>query len=262
MSGAPRSGRIRSRVSARLAPRIVRAVAARPRLARGVVRAAGSPTMFELTRAAAPWTDDAGTFLAALFPDREAEVADAVAVAVGDCRGVVASAAGRDLPYPGHFGAEVRTLTVLHAVVRMIRPAVVLETGVANGCSSEVILRALGRNDHGALHSVDIGDDVGALVTDRDRWRLHVVDPDDPEAFPRVVAGLSNIGVFFHDADHRYPAQAAEYAAVWPRLPAGGVLLSDDVDASYAFLDLLAGLRRRGPMLLDHFKVTGAVVRD
>ena len=56
-----------------------------------------------------------------------------------------------------------------------MRPDVVVETGVAHGVTSRIVLEALGQNDHGYLWSIDLPHpldnrlhkDTGAAVTDR-----------------------------------------------------------------------------------------------
>ena len=49
---------------------------------------------------------------------------------------------------------------------------VMVETAVADGASSFVLLAALRKNGRGELHSLDIASDVGALVDNRDSWHL------------------------------------------------------------------------------------------
>jgi hypothetical protein len=44
----------------------------------------------------------------------------------------------------------------IYAVVRILKPRAMVETGVANGKSSALILRALERNGSGRLYSVDL----------------------------------------------------------------------------------------------------------
>ena len=134
-----------------------------------------------------------------------------------------------------------------------------LETGVADGVSTALMLSAMEANGIGELHSVDIADDVGALVTDARRWQLHIVDPGDTNASPAVIGSLPALDLFLHDGNHERPYQASEYAAAWAKLGSGGVLISDDVDWSYAFLDFVSEHELQPAMLMDQRKVLGIV---
>jgi predicted O-methyltransferase YrrM len=163
------------------------------------------------------------------------------------------------LPFPVPFKVEEETSRFLYSVARLLRPAVVVETGVANGHSSYLLLEALARNDHGTLYSFDIDDRAGKLVEDRARWRFRVSDLDSAaQDFSATVAELGSVDFFFHDADHRYLSQLAEYRTVWPRVRASGVFASDDVDDSRAFFDFAAEIGRKPNLLLDRTKVVGA----
>lgn len=66
----------------------------------------------------------------------------------------------------------------LYALIRAIKPARVLEIGVAQGCSTTHILSALDKNGSGELVSVDILANAGALVPQglRERWRFVAQD--------------------------------------------------------------------------------------
>jgi len=57
-------------------------------------------------------------------------------------------------PIGGSISYEAGIL--LYAMVRALKPEVVVETGVANGVSSSFILKALDRNSRGRLYSIDL----------------------------------------------------------------------------------------------------------
>lgn len=162
--------------------------------------------------------------------------------------------------FPGFFGVERETGRFLYQAVRALRPSVVVETGVADGLSSYLILAALRRNGHGHLHSFDIDPNAGRLVEDRSRWTLTISPADAPEAtFKRALGTLGPIDVFFHDADHRYMNQIFEYQTVWPLMRSGGLFASDDIDDSRAFIHHCRALDLRPAVLFDRRKLVGAV---
>jgi predicted O-methyltransferase YrrM len=146
--------------------------------------------------------------------------------------------------------------------VRQRRPTLVVETGVANGYSTVLILSALKRNGHGRLLSVDVNANVGTLVRDEgtERWELSILPRRRRRsALAALIGGISEIDLFIHDSDHSYGWQAFEYAMAWPRLAWDGILFSDDVDSSRAFFDFCARKARRPVLLLDRRKLVGAV---
>ncbi len=152
---------------------------------------------------------------------------------------------------------ELGRFRIWYAVVRCLRPEVVLETGVHDGLSSAVILQALERNGTGRLVSIDLpstdlpptADGPGWLVPEplRARWTLHVGDAR--RLLPRVARDLSAIDVFSHDSDHSADHQAFEYEAVRPYLAPGALVLSDqDYPHETALPELarrVAGVHRR-----------------
>jgi len=162
--------------------------------------------------------------------------------------------------YPWSFEIERETSLLLFGLTRLLQPECVVETGVADGASTFVILSALGMNGRGELHSVDIADDVGGLVEDRQRWHLHVVDLGSVEdTLSDLMERLPPVGLFFHDADHRFLPQLCEYETFAGGAPEGAMLLSDDVDLSYAFGAFCQRRGRRPSYLLDSRKVAGLV---
>jgi len=148
--------------------------------------------------------------------------------------------------------------TQLYALCRLLRPRVVVETGVGLGTSSFFMLQALEDNGVGTLYSIDKpyaeyhsdagilinesaycahGDQPGMLVPPelRDRWRL--VLGNSHALLPRLCERLGGLDLFFHDSEHTYRNMVQEYTVVWPHLRACGVLASHDVEWNTAFQD-------------------------
>lgn len=166
------------------------------------------------------------------------------------------------MPYPIQWGLEVEHAAFLYTLVRLVKPDKVVESGVANGFSSYVMLSALARNSAGNLTSVDIRDDVGFLVPAslRERWQLVVLNKQgSPESLREVLRPGKTIDVFLHDSSHTYSNQLREYRLAWRVLRSGGYLLSDDVDSSFAFLDHVSTYRVRPAVLVGEQKVFGLV---
>jgi predicted O-methyltransferase YrrM len=162
--------------------------------------------------------------------------------------------------YPGSFAVERETSLLLYGLARLLQPECVVETGVADGASSFVLLAALQKNGKGELHSLDISNDVGALVDNRDSWHLHVVDVRIVEdEFADMLSRVPPPALFLHDADHRYLAQLCEYATFAATAPPGAIVLSDDVDYSYAFGEFCENRGLRPNYLFDSRKVAGLV---
>lgn len=134
-------------------------------------------------------------------------------------------------------------LDAVGALVAITKPAIMVETGVARGLSSAVILSAMARNDMGHLYSVDLPllstDDaiVGTAVPQhvRDRWTL-ILGPSERKLV-ELFKQIGEVDIFLHDSDHFYDSQMAEYRLAWQKLKPGAFLLSDDLWASTAFVD-------------------------
>jgi hypothetical protein len=162
--------------------------------------------------------------------------------------------------YPDSFAVERETSLLLYGVTRLTMPAFIIETGVADGLSTSVLMAALRRNGRGVLHSFDIADDVGSLVGDRTGWHLHICEPALVEgALRKLVAELPAVNLFVHDADHRFLPQLWEYEVFAGNAPAGSFLISDDVDLSYAFHVFCRRRGLRPSYLFDTRKVAGIV---
>ncbi len=145
----------------------------------------------------------------------------------------------------------------IYDLIRTIKPAIVVETGVCNGFSSSIILKAMEKNDRGELYSVDLpvrideikndgrtgavlppGKDSGWAVPDdlRKRWNLYIGNTYEklPEVFEDVP---KKIDFFLHDSDHSYETMMFEFALAWYHLKKKGFVVADNVTFSWAFYD-------------------------
>ena len=146
----------------------------------------------------------------------------------------------------GAFGgwddADARLGRVAWCLARHLRPQRIVETGVARGLSTRVLLEALERNGCGRLWSIDLppllerglAQETGAAVPERlhDRWTL--LRGSSRKLLPGLVADLGQIDVFVHDSMHTARNLRFELEQVWPALAPGGAMLIDDVEKNVA----------------------------
>jgi hypothetical protein len=164
------------------------------------------------------------------------------------------------LTYSAAFAIEEGSAFLVYALVRILRPSVVLETGVANGHSSELILNALAENGYGELHSIDVSDNVGELVSDKRRWHLHLLNLSSPKkSFAAILAQLPTIDLMIHDSDHSYQWMRYELESVFPKMSPDGVLVCDDANVCYGMIDFCSAHNVIPLLLLDKRKVFGVL---
>jgi hypothetical protein len=128
-------------------------------------------------------------------------------------------------------------------LVRHLKPAHVVETGVARGFTSRMILEALERNGAGHLCSIDLPsplrpelhDQIGAAVRDDLRHRWSYIKGSSRRRLPRLLAELGQIDVFIHDSVHTEYNTYFELEQAWTALRRGGVVMADDIDYSWGF---------------------------
>jgi predicted O-methyltransferase YrrM len=152
-----------------------------------------------------------------------------------------------DAPFGSFHNGDSLLGRICYATARALRPMVIVETGVCYGVTSSYLLQALEVNRQGALHSIDLpplgkdaGTHVGRLIPSelRGRWTLH--RGTSRRLLPGVLAGLGQVDLFIHDSLHTYRNMRDEFAAAWPSIRPGGILISDDVEGNGAFLELAA----------------------
>jgi hypothetical protein len=151
---------------------------------------------------------------------------------------------GRGDPYPADFKASRTLARLCWTAVRLLRPDVVVETGVAAGYTSAHIAAALEQNGHGELHSIDpvlggpdFEDAVGWLVPDAARHRQTLHRGRSRRVLPRLLRGLPPVGVFVHDGLHTEATMRWELRAVTSSLAPRAAVLMDDAELNAAFAD-------------------------
>ena len=141
----------------------------------------------------------------------------------------------------------------IYCCVRVIQPETMIETGVAHGYSSWIILNAMHKNGKGELHSVDLPNNdtnkaynfgkttpqTGWLVPDqlKSKWHLHLGDAH--QLLPQLINELKNIDIFFHDSDHSYDHMKFEFNTMYPAIKNGGIILSDDVHKNDSYREFV-----------------------
>lgn len=138
---------------------------------------------------------------------------------------------------------------LLHFLVRVLQPAVVVETGVAAGWSSHAILSALEANGAGRLHSSDLpylsrpgsAQYVGVLVPPelRRRWDLHL--DGDRANLPRILSSCGPVDLFHYDSAKARSQRQATWRLVEPHLCAGATVVFDDVQDDAHFAEMVSG---------------------
>ena len=132
----------------------------------------------------------------------------------------------------------------LYTMTRILKPDIVIETGVFEGSSSLSILSAMEENAKGVLHSIDLpsphlppGKPPGWRVPEhlRTRWELRTGKSSD--FLPAILLEVDDVDIFLHDSEHSYENMYWEYKTAWQHIKTNGHLLSHDVSQNAAFKD-------------------------
>jgi predicted O-methyltransferase YrrM len=181
---------------------------------------------------------------------------------------------------------------LLYVLIRHMKPATCLETGVYYGGNTVFMLAALDRNGSGRLVSIDLPDSTirqdartaaharhplvgdsefyeptmkpGFIVPDYLKTRWQFIEGDSLAEIPRLSARFD---LYMHDSDHSMGFLTAEIAAAYPLLTSSAVVVIDDIDWSNAFFAFCVK-RQLSPILFsdngkDNLRVrTGLVKLD
>jgi hypothetical protein len=150
-----------------------------------------------------------------------------------------------DAPFARAHNGDVALGQICYIICRLLRPAVVVETGVAYGVSTACLLQAIRVNGRGQLHSIDLpplgpaaDDYVGFVVPEelRARWRLY--RGTSRRILPDLLRQTGAVGLFCHDSLHTSRNMEYEFATVLPHLSDHSAIIADDVQKNSVFEQL------------------------
>jgi Methyltransferase domain len=144
--------------------------------------------------------------------------------------------------YGGWNDGDRAFAEAIWCIVAHVRPTAIVETGVAHGVTSRVMLEGLERNEHGQLWSVDLPvadsalhPEIGMAVPAELRSRWTYVQGTSRERMPPLLDELGGIDLFVHDSLHTGRNTRFELESAWAVLRPGGVVVVDDINQSLGF---------------------------
>jgi hypothetical protein len=149
---------------------------------------------------------------------------------------------GRDT-YAWYADGDSSLCRAAWCVVLHTRPEVVIETGVAHGVTSRIILEALAQNDFGHLWSIDLPfpfdhrlhEETGIVVTDSCRPRWSYLEGASKQRLPQLTAAVGHAELFIHDSLHTAENTLFEMEQADSVMAPGGVMLVDDINSHTGF---------------------------
>ena len=136
----------------------------------------------------------------------------------------------------------------LYFVIRSVKPETVVETGVSDGMSSLMILKAINDNGIGHLYSIGYpevgmprlyGREPGWIIHGDLRAKWTLIYGKTSDKMPPLLEKLRSVDVFLHDSEHSYPNMKFEFSLALKYMHNGSILLSDDVTSNSAITESL-----------------------
>lgn len=162
---------------------------------------------------------------------------------------------------PKNFAIEKNLQILIYLLTLIKQPRLVVETGVANGVSTQILLNSLMKYD-GYLHSFDINPDSEEVAKEYSNWDFHLLTKSNSwDDLVRTANLLGKIDFWIHDSDHSFFWQYSEYNFAYEKLRLGGVLISDDIDTSEAWFLFCQKYNLKSYIFLDKRKLIGFVIK-
>jgi len=157
------------------------------------------------------------------------------------------------------WNAEQNLFSLLYSLICAKSPNLVVETGVANGISTNAIMNALENSENsGTLHSFDVLPKTSKAYKGNGNWQFHLLNTAKAHSqLENEIQGLPKPTVWLHDSNHGYRWQKFEYLLAMKSLKKGGILISDDIDASPARAELARSVFRKSYIIFDSRKFIG-----
>ena len=137
------------------------------------------------------------------------------------------------------FDPNQNLLRAAWCSTRHLQPERVVETGVARGITSRVLLEGLARNRTGHLWSIDLPHpanyQLGRAVTPSLKSRWSLLLGTSKALLPDLLTELGEIDLFVHDSLHTGRNVEFELRLAWRHLRSGGVIIADDLHQNLGF---------------------------
>lgn len=188
------------------------------------------------------WDEHLHQLLGAPWPCPQAQELDEVMADIGTRLAARGLRTGRST-YGWYSDAETLLCRAVWCVAIHTRPEVVIETGVAHGVTSRVVLEALSQNDLGHLWSIDLPfpfdrglhGDTGVAVAESCRPRWSYLEGTSSQRMPPLTAEVGHLEMFIHDSLHTASNTLFEMEQADSVMSPSGVMLIDDIGSHDAF---------------------------
>ena len=120
-----------------------------------------------------------------------------------------------------------------YALVRILKPALVVETGTDKGLGTLLIAQALKENGSGKVYSVDLDPFSGALINESDWGNIELLRGNSLEQ----LKSIKNIDMFIHDSDHSKHHEFMEFESITNNLTKNAIVISDNSQFTEALLE-------------------------
>lgn len=161
---------------------------------------------------------------------------------------------GKFAPYK--FDGGENLCIFLFAWILATKPKTVVETGVASGITTNVILEALAITG-GNLYSLDINPQSSKVYCGKYPWNFILLRKPKKYNLSKFGELKKPIDLWIHDSDHSYKWQKFEYEVAKKSLSKSGILVSDDIDTSAAFGEFVMRNSGFGNAIYDGRKFFG-----
>jgi predicted O-methyltransferase YrrM len=161
------------------------------------------------------------------------------------------------------WNAEENLFVLLYSLVRSNKSKFVVETGVANGITTNAIMNALQQaSKDGELHSFDVLPEARNAYSGPGNWNFHLLPAKNTaRKIKGIVSKFSKVDIWVHDSDHGYRWQKFEYLLALASLSDNGILISDDIDASSAWGELAKTHFRKSFIIFDSRRFIGIALK-
>lgn len=139
-------------------------------------------------------------------------------------------------PYRGHadLRADYSKRLGWYAIARILKPEVVVETGIDKGLGSVVLAAALIRNGRGRLYGTDINPRAGQFLTGRYAEVSEILYGDSLKS---LAAFDRTIDLFINDSDHSARYEREEYEMIHEKLSPTAIVLGDNAHCTDELID-------------------------